>query len=784
MQQLTSSAPAPGGPGEPDGEFRLSSAAAVLWRRRWIALAVLLACLAAALFWTQRAPRRWRAEAQMALIQREPSAPRAGQGEYAAPLVETVETQVGMLQSEAMAQHTLDWLTEDARRHARPAPRLTREELQRAMTVSNPRDTNLLNVSVAGSSRDEAREIAGAVCLAFLRWKREMARQDIQQTEQSLQMRAQRARGEMIAAENRVTQFKKRHSLVDIPAQEKATLEQYLARQTEVAALDSEVTSQKTRLAALGAQLNAANAAIKSGTGVRDDAQVLALQASLNALEIERANAKLKFTAKYPGVLSDLDGRIRNVKARLSQAVQGTLDNKKPSLQAQGALFDEYKQTQLAVLFAQARRAGAAAQRDRLAQKTQQLPQVGMDYARLSRNADLAAQLYTTLQGSLNAARLDQDMLGGSVQVTQPPIVPLAPFQPNVKMNLLLGGALGLFLALVVVLIVEQFDRRVHDVDDVRRLISAPVIGALPDLPAAQMKALAESHFEASVAEACNLTFANLTLFLHQAARRSLWLRGVILVTSAQPGEGVSTVAAQLARAFARTGKRTILVDANLRQTGPARPGDAPEILAAGVEPGLAEALAGQVSLPEAVQPSDMKHLSLVGSGQPTHNVVRLLASPLLGRTLEDLRAQADIVILDAPPCVGRADSLFLAPYADCVVQVVGLGRVDEEALVVTHDSLQAAGGKTALFLNRARSASAGAFRGVVSPLPDSPPPAPAPPPSLPAPAASPSRSKYRPAPARPAPIQPWGQDFEAMRTLKMERGPDGLRPIPEEDQT
>ncbi|HLV80403.1 MAG TPA: polysaccharide biosynthesis tyrosine autokinase, partial [Chthonomonadaceae bacterium] len=519
----------------------------------------------------------------------------------------------------------------------------------------------------------------------------------VQDTTNSLEVRASRAKNQMAAAEQRVMQFKLSHQLVDVPAQQKAVLDQYLSMESEVVLQQQELASEQARLKSLSDRLHAADSAIKNGTGVRDDALVLNLQAQLNTLEMERTSQALKYTPAYPGILPDLDVRIADVKQRLAKAVQGTLDNKKPSLQAQGALVEEVKKAQTDVQYRQARLDEAIKERESLQSQLSDLPQTSHQYAALVRDADMAAALYTSLQTALNSARLDQDIANGNVQLAQEAIAPDQPFRPNLTRDLLFGAAIGLFLSLVSVLLLEQSDRRIRDLDNARRAIPGPIIGSMPQMSRAEMRDMLAGRTPPLAVEAYSLARANLELAVRRATGAQPWQRQILMVTSAVPGEGKSLTAAELARSMARAGKSVILVDADMRRPAQNR-------LFRTAEPhGLADVLSGDMTLEETLVAGDVDNLAILHSGATRRNPTELISLPQMRQTLDALRQEADVVIVDTPASATVADALLLAPYVDCILHVVGAGHVDEEAVQETTRALNAAAPRTMVFfLNRA----------------------------------------------------------------------------------
>lgn len=679
-------------PASPRADISLGEIAGALWRRKVVFLLILMACLGLAALATHRMTPRWRADAEMVLVQRD-TRNDAAKTSYAAPLVETVDTQMAMLQSAGMAQRTLEWLrSHPGKAGAHSAGReidynWTAATLQKAITITNPKETEVIQVSVEAASPGQAAQAADAVCQAFLLWKKELAQQQVRGIAQSLQVRSARAEAEMQEAECQEKQFKQNHQLTDVAAQEKFLLDQYQTQQAQANDLQKELTSLNARLTALGAKLQTKNVHLANGGGVRDDTLVASLQSQLTQLELDRADAAQKVTPLYPGILPELDGKIRDVKAHLSQAIHGILSGNLITLQSQSALLNDYQETQVNEIDAAAKLAAVIRLRGQMRAQISQMPQIDADYKRLIRNVDLTNTLYSSLQSSLNAARLDTEMMTGNVQITQSAIAPAKPFRPNGAQNLALAGLVGLFLAGLATILLEQADRRVRTIGDVQGLVSAPVIGSLPALPRSQAAALMNGSGGAKVMESYRLTYANLLLTLHQSRQPALLHRAVILVTSARPGEGKTVTARHLARAIARCGKRTVLVDADLRAAGPKGRSSSDSL-----EPiGLADVLRGAATLEEAILDSGNGNLLLLRRGRVDEESADMVSLPQMKQTLETLRSFADVVVVDTPACLERADVFFLAPLADCILQVVGAKRVDEQALRETFEALAAA---------------------------------------------------------------------------------------------
>src|SRR5262249_25051557 len=150
----------------------------------------------------------------------------------------------------------------------------------------------------------------------------------------------------------------------------------------------------------------------------------------------------------------------------------------------------EYKAAQVQLSFLQARQIHASRLRDTLKSKLAGIPDTEMRYQQIARNAETTRTLYHTLLGTYNSVTLESDRVSGNIIKTQTAIVPDEPFRPKLWRDMLFGGAIGLFLSLVALLVLEQSDKRVRSVSDIRRLVSGPIVGTMPKLSRANIRRL------------------------------------------------------------------------------------------------------------------------------------------------------------------------------------------------------------------------------------------------------------------------------------------------------
>jgi capsular exopolysaccharide synthesis family protein len=225
----------------------------------------------------------------------------------------------------------------------------------------------------------------------------------------------------------------------------------------------------------------------------------------------------------------------------------------------------------------------------------------------------------------------------------------------------LAGGALAaLGLSLFGVGYLELRSRRITTSTDVVQGLGMRLLGTIPPLGKlarrGQTEAEADEPARQFLVESVDATR---TVLLHAATSSA---HRLLMITSAVGGEGKTTLASQLATSLANAGRKTLLLDGDLRRPAIHRLSNQP------LEPGLADLLRGTATAAEAVRPTAVDGLSVIPAGANDAVAARALAQGGLKPILDGLREQFDIIVLDSCPVLPTADALVLAQHADAVV--------------------------------------------------------------------------------------------------------------------
>jgi len=300
----------------------------------------------------------------------------------------------------------------------------------------------------------------------------------------------------------------------------------------------------------------------------------------------------------------------------------------------------------------------------------------------LQRTLDLYQQIYIQLLGDLEKVRLAHLQNTPNIVQIEDATVPSSPIRPLPLQNTLLGGAVGLMLAFGIAFLIEYMDDTLRSPVDVDQVLGIPVLGYIADMkhPNEKRKVYVVSYPRSPVAEAFRTLRASLELSGEHPPK-------TILVTSSRSAEGKTTVASNLAAIYSQSGKRVILVDADLRRPAIHSTFDIPNRL------GLTTLLRSAME-PEKVWKefsTGNQFMRVITCGYLPSNPTELLGSDNMLRIMSDLRKHADIIIFDSPPIL-VADVQILASIVDGVILVLRPGKSPRDEAIATLTKLNRSG--------------------------------------------------------------------------------------------
>ena len=329
-----------------------------------------------------------------------------------------------------------------------------------------------------------------------------------------------------------------------------------------------------------------------------------------------------------------------------------------------------------------------------------------IEYGRLRRGKETNEKLFSLVIERSKETDLTRMLKVNNIRVVDRPLLPEEPVSPNVPLNLAAGLAGGFLFGLMAAIGRERLDRSIKVPDDVERELGLPFLGLLPQVDAAEANSgrarkrrrgtaapeqLASPELavamrpSSGVAEAARAVRTNIVFMSPDEPFRTL------LITSAGPSEGKTTVACSLAITMAQAGQRILLVDCDLRRPRIHRVFGIPnnEGVTSAVVDGASHEVAG-------IRATDIPNLWILPSGPLPPNPAELLQSEAFGRTLAKLKGDFDRVVIDSPPIVPVTDATILSTRVDGTVMVVRASVTTRELARRAARSLRDVSGRTA----------------------------------------------------------------------------------------
>lgn len=315
----------------------------------------------------------------------------------------------------------------------------------------------------------------------------------------------------------------------------------------------------------------------------------------------------------------------------------------------------------------------------------------------------LAARIANTVARAFIDNNSSQLSRPGTVSIAELATVPSVPVKPNIPLNTVLATMVAILVAGGIAMVLEYLDDTVKTAEGVEALIGLPTLGNIAQFRTkgrAGSLLLLSQDMQSESAETyrqlrTNVQFANLG-----ASQRSL------VVTSANPGEGKSTTAANLAIVLAQTGKKVILVDTDLRRPTLHRLFEVPNSF------GLTGLLLSEmVDGSQAMLATRVKNLSIVPAGPLPPNPSELLTSQLMGDVMKSMAKLADFVIFDSPPILAVTDASIIAGRTDGSILVVEAGKTRTDQMRRAHRALTQTGTRSlGVVLNKMRRGRQGHY--------------------------------------------------------------------------
>ena len=589
------------------------------------------------------------------------------------------------------------------------------EQLQKTIKVAPVKNTRVIEVTVSGTNPDLTTNIANEIANVFITYNLQSITSEAKIAYDFISEQLKVVEKKLRKAEEDLKAFKEKEGVVELTEEARITLEKLSAIETSYDATIAQRQEAEARRDIIRKELEAQDETIKSSTTITENPLVQQLQGQLYDFEIELAGLLKVYPQDAPQV-EQINTKISHTKERLAKEVERVVTSEISSINpVHQDLVSRLVQLEADVI---AYEAMAEAQKTFVEQyrtELERLPSKELQLARLTRDKNVSDQIYMMLMQRKEEAQLAQAIQVGNVSVADPAIRPLRPYKPNKKLYLTLGAVVGLMLGLGVAFLLEYMDNTFKTEEEVKRYLKLPLLGSVPFIKSQPVleshpKAAALAKHPDTIEEAQRKAIANPVRLSEQESRMLTRLSPrapeteayrmlttniqfaevdepihTLLITSSAPGEGKTITATNLSVVMAQGGKKTLLVDTDLRKPTVHR------LFRLEREPGLTDFLLGKVESQEIIKNSQVENLSVITSGATPPNAPQLLASQKMKDFIKELKEQFEIILFDSPPAIVVTDPAILGKELDAICLVVEAERTDKDAALKAKELLTTA---------------------------------------------------------------------------------------------
>ncbi|MCC5603593.1 GumC family protein [Nostoc favosum] len=552
--------------------------------------------------------------------------------------------------------------------------------------------SQLFKVSFNDDDPVKTQRVLQAIQKVYQNYNKEQQKERLNQGLDFVNARLPEIKKEVSKAEKNLEQFRKKHKLLDPQVQSKILLESLADIQKQLQSTRAHLQDVNVRYENLEQQIASSsqqNALISSR--LNQSSRYQTLLSEIQKTELALAKERLRYTDDYPSVQKLKQQRqsqlslLRQEVKTITTSSKGEPLLKEQMLGVEPKLVDELILLQTTVLGLTANEKNLAESEQRLRFELNKYPSLIAEYNRLLPKVETSRKTLEQLLQAQQSLGLKITQEGYSWQVLAEPA--LGTYMGSNRLVFLVAGAvIGPILGILAALILEKFSDAIYCVGDLKKLTNLRVLGSVPKLPLCGVKKqrlglpwngrrssdsfIVEASTKLPVHETLDMIYQNIQILKYPLPFKSLML------TSAIPGEGKTTLVLGLVASATRMHRRVLVIDANLHNPS------LHKILELSNDWGLSLLLVDETTthFQDYIQPIH-PCIDILTAGPEAEDTVKLLSSQRMKELIELFEQSYDLVLIDAPPILGTVDARIVAAFCNGIVMVERMGKVTRTEL-------------------------------------------------------------------------------------------------------
>jgi tyrosine-protein kinase Etk/Wzc len=547
------------------------------------------------------------------------------------------------------------------------------------VSIDQKKGVDLVDITVSSPSPYEASLIANCYASEYLKENLLLNRGQLTSVKDFLDEQSRQKQKDLSSSEEALSKYQSEKGIISLDAQSQSLITQMANLEAQRDGVKIDLVSSKKILSQLKDELK------QQDPKIADYLQSQASQSYYQALQDEVAKIEVNKDVAIANkrekgenslLMKDYDSKINELKEKLSSKlnlIKSGIFSSSPEI---------IKDLTEKILDAEIKAHASTLQLDELngiinnyEKDFNKLPKTSIEYARLERTREADEKLFSLLEEKHQEAQINELSQPGNVVVIDTGRVSLLPSKPNRIIIIFIGFFLGAAMSLGFVFIKNYFNNTIKTPEDVQSR-NINVLAWIPFIEG--MKINGNKEHEFIVAKKPDSIPSEAFKALRTRVQYSKVGQDplkTILVTSSTPGEGKTLISANLAGTFAQLGKKTLIIDTDLRKPR------AHTLFGVTKHPGLVDYLFNEAKLEDIIRPTELKNLSLITSGTIPPNPSEILASKNMRDFIEVLKKEFEIIVFDSAPVIAVTDSEILSSMVDATILVVSADITEFEVM-------------------------------------------------------------------------------------------------------
>ena len=525
----------------------------------------------------------------------------------------------------------------------------------RNLKINPIRGSRLVNISYMDSSPSWAAEIANSHAEIFILKKIEMKSSLEAGVGDWLDARIKETKIQLARTETVLSKFKESKKLISIDERRLIANQKLTLTNSEINTVKSDVVRKETLKNQLESRRNEPIELLLDLPDQARNSNLKFLNREYREVKKQLSDQSKKLGPKHPKITSLLQ-KLKGLEERVPLAIDRMLRSLEIDLQSlstrERSLIERQIEQRKGVII---------------------LDRNMLRFNSLKRDVESDRRMYEVLSQRQKETDIESKQTDSNVRIVDAAEVPISHIEPNISLNIGMSFGLGTFFGIFLAFFLESLDRTLRTEDDLEDQIPFLNLGSISKFARSDGDLPLKQNVSSPLVDEFRMLRTNLMNVAPGNPKK------VLMMTSATPKEGKSTLVSNLALAMANLGKKVLILDADLRRS------KIHSIFNVQGNPGLAEAISGKYSLNECIHSSGINNVSILPSGEPTENWVDLLNSIKFKSLIAYLRDNYDFVIIDVPPVLPVPDALTISKSCDAIIFVIKAGgndvRLSQKAL-------------------------------------------------------------------------------------------------------